>query len=87
MHVDGDEGLVLCPFNLLQVSGRHVDEDVEKVEELLVCVLHHLLVGPGVGEGVLGIPRPDHLDTQQANLHNNNKVREVCKTCIPPNLP
>lgn len=36
VHVDGDERLILGPLVSAQISGRHVDQLVQEVEELLI---------------------------------------------------
>ena len=68
MHVNCDQSLVLLPLHLLQVLGRLTDQQIEHVKELGVGVPHDLLVHPAAAKGILGIPRPDHLDSQDANL-------------------
>ena len=68
VHVDGDQSLVLLPLHLLQVLGGLTDEQVEHVQELGVGVAHDLLVHPAAAQRVLSIPRPDHLDSQDADL-------------------
>lgn len=42
MDVNGDERLVLGPLVPAQVPGRHVDQLIEKIQELLVGCLHDL---------------------------------------------
>lgn len=43
VHVDGDERLILGPLVSAQISGRHVDQLVQEVEELLIGRVHDLL--------------------------------------------
>lgn len=43
VDVDGDERLVLGSLVLAQLFGRHVNELVEEVQELLVGRLHDLV--------------------------------------------
>lgn len=42
VDVDGDERLILGPLVSAQISGRHVDQLVEEVKELLIGRLHDL---------------------------------------------
>ena len=68
VHVDCDQSLVLLPLHLLQVLGGLTDEQVEHVQELGVGVAHDLLVHPAAAQRVLSVPRPHHLDSQNADL-------------------
>lgn len=68
MHVNCDQSLVLLPLHLLQVLGGLTDQQVEHVKELGVGVTHDLLVHPTAAKSILSVPRPDHLDSQDANL-------------------
>ena len=45
MYVYCDECLVLGSFHLGELSGRHLNQSVQDVEELLVGVGHDLFVG------------------------------------------
>lgn len=40
MDVNSDEGLKLCPLHLGQVLCGLVNQDVQQVQERLVCLLH-----------------------------------------------
>lgn len=42
VDVDGDERLVLGPLVSAQLPGRHIDQLVEEVQELLIGCLHDL---------------------------------------------
>lgn len=42
MDMNGDKRLIFGPFVLAQLLGRHVDQLIEKVQELLICRLHDL---------------------------------------------
>ena len=68
MHVDGDERLKLCPLHLGQFLCRAVDECGQQIIELDVHVLHDFLVRACVLQSDFSVTRPQHLDTQQADL-------------------
>ena len=68
MHVDGDQSLILCPLHLLQILCCLTDQRVEDVQELVVRLPHDLPVRPAVAESSLGVPRPDHLETEDPDL-------------------
>ena len=70
MHMNGDQRLKLSPLYFGQFSRRLLNQDVEKVKEDLIGLLHHLAVVLGVDEGVLRITCPDHLDSKKTNLEN-----------------
>ena len=68
MHVNCDQSLILLSLHLLQVLGGLADQQVEHVQELGVGVAHDLLVHPAAAQRILSIPRPHHLDPQDADL-------------------
>ncbi len=61
VKVDGNEGFKLPPFNLGEVLGCYVDKRVQDVQKALVSLGHDLSISAGIGQGYLGIPRPDEL--------------------------
>lgn len=73
MDVNSDEGLKLCPLHLGQVLCGLVNQDVQQVQERLVCLLHDLPVVAGVGQCLCGVTGPDHLDTQDSNLKQTDQ--------------
>ena len=73
--MDGDERLVLGPLHLVQILGCLTDEGVEDVEELVVSLRHDLAVQSGVGERVLRVAGPDHLQAQDTDLGLPNKSK------------
>lgn len=55
VDVDGDERLILGPLISAQIPGRHINQLIEEVEELLIGRLHDLStnqIGDSEGEGV-----------------------------------
>ena len=70
VDVDGDECLVLDALHLAQVLSGHLDQCGQHIQEESVGLAHHLLIGASTLQSSLCIPRPHHLDAQQAHLHN-----------------
>ena len=68
MDVNGNERLVLGTLDLGQVLQCHVNQAVQHLQERLVGGGHDLFVRASVGQSVLGIASPDHLDAQDTNL-------------------
>lgn len=63
VDVDGDEGLVLGPLHSPQVSCGHVNQCVEQIQEQLVGFGHNAPIVSGIGQSLLSIPCPYHLNT------------------------
>ena len=63
VYVYGDERLKLGALDLGQVGGGDVNQLVQQLAEPLVGRLHHLLVHASVGQRILSLFGPDHLQT------------------------
>ena len=77
--MDGDEGLKLGAFHLGHVPSGLGDECVQKFEERIVGLRHDLAVILSAGQGLRGVARPDHLNSQQSNLKSTNTVQLVVR--------
>lgn len=63
VDMDGDEGLVLSPLHSLQVSCGHVNQCVEQIKEELVGFGHNAAIITSIGQSLLRVSCPYHLNT------------------------
>lgn len=63
MDMDGNEGLILGPLHSSQVSGGHANQCVEQIQEQLVGFGHNAAIISGIGQSLLRVPCPYHLNT------------------------
>lgn len=68
VYVNRNESFELGALNLGEFSSRDVNETIEHLQELSIGLLHNLLVSRCTTYCCLCIPRPYHLDGQQAHL-------------------
>ncbi len=68
MEVDSDQRLKLPPLNFGEGLGRHLDQVVQNLLEVVVSGLHDLAIGSGVLEGISCTYCPDDLNPQESNL-------------------
>lgn len=68
MDMDCDESLIFGPLHSFQVSCGHVNQRIEQVKEQLVGFSHDAAIKAGIGQSLLRVSGPNHLDTEQAHL-------------------
>lgn len=68
MDMNSYKSLIFGPLHSFQISCSHVNQSIKQVEEKLICFSHNAAIKPGIGQSLLRVPCPYHLDTKQAHL-------------------
>ena len=56
-----NQSLIFDPFNLSKVFSGHINEGIENIQEVLVCLDHNLSINTSMLEGMSGTCCPYNL--------------------------
>lgn len=68
MHMYCDHRLEMSPLQLCQILHRQLDEFIQQIQEVFVCLTHDTRISFALSQGIFSLDGPQHLNADQTRL-------------------